>query len=132
MKQRQRDQLNLDQAACNYSVFNWQYRFKLKYHFILLITLALIWKQQYAEQILTLITWGYVAHIVGDFVTIEGVPLLWPIKQKFGLKLFRTGGAMEGLIGFFLFFINIYLIYKFGEQFKIWTAQYWLEPLWKL
>jgi membrane-bound metal-dependent hydrolase YbcI (DUF457 family) len=101
-------------------------------NFLLLISLALIWKKQYSEQILTLVTWGYVAHILGDFVTIEGVPLFWPIRKKFGLKLFRTGGAIESLIGFFLFFINIYLIYLYGEQFKIWTPQYWLEPLWLL
>lgn len=98
-------------------------------NFFLLIILALIWKKQFANEIFTLISFGYAAHLLGDFVTIEGIPLFWPIKQKFGLKLFRTGGAIEGFIGFCLFFINIYLFYKFGEQFKIWTPDYWINPL---
>ena len=96
-------------------------------NFLLLIILFLLWKQQYGQQIFYLISIGYLAHLVGDFVTIEGIPLLWPIKKKFGLKLFRTGGAIESFIGFCLFFFNIYLFYIYGMQYNVWTTEYWFS-----
>jgi membrane-bound metal-dependent hydrolase YbcI (DUF457 family) len=98
-------------------------------NFLLLIILFLLWKQQYGQQIFLLISLGYLAHLVGDFVTIEGIPLFWPIRKKFGLRLFRTGGTIEGFIGFCLFFINIYLFYKYGTQYNVWTPEYWLSSL---
>jgi membrane-bound metal-dependent hydrolase YbcI (DUF457 family) len=98
-------------------------------NFLLLIILFLLWKQQYGQQIFYLISLGYIAHLVGDFVTIEGIPLFWPIKKKFGLRMFRTGGAIEGLIGFCLFFVNIYLVYKYGLQYNVWTPEYWFSSL---
>ena len=98
-------------------------------NFLLLIILVLLWKQEFGKQIFYLITLGYVAHLVGDFVTIEGIPLFWPIKKKFGLRLFRTGGAIEGLIGFCLFFLNIYLVYRYGLEYNVWTNDYWFSQL---
>jgi membrane-bound metal-dependent hydrolase YbcI (DUF457 family) len=91
----------------------------------LIIVLILIWRQEYGRQIFFLLGLGYLAHLIGDFVTIEGIPLFWPIKQKFGLRLFRTGGAIESLIGFILFFTNLYLIYKFCLQFNVISPEYW-------
>ena len=41
---------------------------------------------------------GYVSHIVADWVTTEGVPLLWPNRKRFRSPLsFRTGGPGEFL-----------------------------------
>jgi membrane-bound metal-dependent hydrolase YbcI (DUF457 family) len=98
-------------------------------NFFLLIVLVLLWKQEYGKVIFQLISIGYLSHLVGDFVTIEGIPLFWPIKQKFGLRLFRTGGVIEGLVSFCLFCLNIYLVYQFGNQFNIWNQTYWTKAL---
>jgi membrane-bound metal-dependent hydrolase YbcI (DUF457 family) len=94
---------------------------------LLLIVFILIWKQELREEIYLLVSLGYLSHLIGDFVTIEGIPLLWPIKQKFGLKLFRTGGLIESCISFCLFCTNIYLIYIYGQTFDIWNTAYWLK-----
>jgi len=66
---------------------------------------------------------GYGLHLVGDFLTKEGVPLLWPLKQKFGLGLLVTGGFLEKLLGFGLWILNIYWLSL------IWrTESYWIFP----
>ena len=96
-------------------------------NFFLLIVLVLLWKQEYGKVIFQLISIGYLSHLIGDFVTIEGIPLLWPIKYKFGLRLFRTGGAIEGAIGFMLFCLNSYLIYQFSVKYGIFNASYWTQ-----
>jgi membrane-bound metal-dependent hydrolase YbcI (DUF457 family) len=47
----------------------------------------------------TLAFWlGYAVHLIADSLTISGAPLLWPMKKKFGLRLFKTGGITENLI----------------------------------
>lgn len=41
---------------------------------------------------------GCITHIVGDSLTVSGVPLLWPNDARFGLRLFETGGEIERLL----------------------------------
>jgi len=41
---------------------------------------------------------GYLSHLAADALTPQGVPLLWPIKRRFGLSLCATGGVMERLV----------------------------------
>lgn len=38
---------------------------------------------------------GYLSHLLADSFTLSGVPLLWPNKRPFGLKLIRTGSLAE-------------------------------------
>ncbi|MFG0832713.1 metal-dependent hydrolase [Aeromonas bivalvium] len=40
---------------------------------------------------------GYLSHLLGDWLTPAGIPLLWPIKQRFRLPGWplRSGSAME-------------------------------------
>lgn len=38
---------------------------------------------------------GYLSHLVGDWLTPSGIPLLWPWSRTFSLNLFRTGGLGE-------------------------------------
>jgi inner membrane protein len=38
---------------------------------------------------------GCATHIVGDMLTVSGVPLLWPVPQKFRLFNMPTGGNLE-------------------------------------
>lgn len=42
-----------------------------------------------------LVAAGMLSHLAADAVTDRGVPLLWPLRQHFGLPLMRTGGALE-------------------------------------
>lgn len=48
-------------------------------------------------------TWlgiGYLLHLAGDVITVQGVPLLGPLlKKKFKLLPLRVGGAMESILG---------------------------------
>ncbi len=66
---------------------------------------------------------GYVSHLATDFITKEGVPLLFPIPIKLGFPPFRalritTGKFVEkavvfpGLVG-----LNAYLIYQNYDLF---------------
>lgn len=41
---------------------------------------------------------GYLSHLAADALTPAGVPLLWPVKRRFGLALCATGGVMELLV----------------------------------
>ncbi len=95
----------------------------------LIILVFLIWKEQFRLEILTLLVVGYVAHIVGDFVTKDGVPIFWPFFGKIGLKLFRTGSNVEVFIGFCLLVANSYLIYLFWQKFNLSSQDYWLYYL---
>jgi inner membrane protein len=38
---------------------------------------------------------GYLSHLLADSLTLSGVPLLWPSKRPFGLRLIRTGSLPE-------------------------------------
>lgn len=40
---------------------------------------------------------GCVTHILGDMLTISGVPVLWPLKRCYRLGWMRTGGEFETL-----------------------------------
>ncbi|MGL4857399.1 MAG: metal-dependent hydrolase [Plesiomonas sp.] len=43
---------------------------------------------------------GYMSHLLGDALTPAGIPLFWPVKQRFRLPLlrFRTGSNMETIV----------------------------------
>ncbi|WP_052190902.1 metal-dependent hydrolase [Chitinibacter sp. ZOR0017] len=68
---------------------------------------------------------GYLSHILGDLLTPSGVPLLWPVRKKFSLNLFKANGPMENLI---------FLACWAGVLYFIWVAMHrpgetWLRPL---
>lgn len=52
---------------------------------------------------------GCAAHLVGDALTPQGVPIFWPAKTRIRVPLFRTGGAIEKVVGVGLLFTTIYL-----------------------
>ena len=62
-----------------------------------IIWLLLTYREQQKIPILPLVI-GYLSHIVGDLLTPSGVPLLWPVRKKFSLNLFKADGWMEHLI----------------------------------
>jgi inner membrane protein len=42
---------------------------------------------------------GYLSHLAGDWLTVGGIPLLWPWRRRFQAPLsFRCGGVTEGLL----------------------------------
>ena len=50
-----------------------------------------------------LLGWGYALHLAADALTKAGVPLLWPLRARFGLPpvrrlRFASGAPREGLI----------------------------------
>lgn len=39
---------------------------------------------------------GYLTHLIGDWITSQGIPIFWPIKKRFRSPLsFRSGGIIE-------------------------------------
>ena len=91
----------------------------------LAMLIFLVWNNQMSYQIYQLLVIGYLAHIVGDFITIEGVPLFYPIKKKLGLKLFKTGSGQEAFIGICLVILNIYLSVQFVQVNQVNSLEYW-------
>lgn len=53
---------------------------------------------------------SYASHLLLDSMTKGGVPLFYPIKGKYGLRLFTTGLIFDKLIGLCgLFLIGVYI-----------------------
>ena len=49
---------------------------------------------------------GYLSHILGDFLTTEGVPMLAPIsKKRFNLTEMKTGSTAEIIVAILLCFV---------------------------
>ncbi len=54
---------------------------------------------------------GYSSHLFGDWLTVFGIPLFWPLRRKFSSPLaFKTGKGFEK----FVFVILTMLIINFG------------------
>lgn len=43
---------------------------------------------------------GYLSHLLGDGLTVSGLPLLWPKRRCYRWPLFKTGSATEALFRF--------------------------------
>ena len=99
--------------------------FSMAINFVLVGLLFLVWNQNLRFEIAVLLVIGYVAHLIGDWVTIEGIPIFFPFKKKLGLKLFRTGSGVETFLGFCLVGLNGYLLYKYAQHFDIASIDYW-------
>jgi len=70
----------------------------------------LAWRNHFGgEWLIWAVTGGVVVHILGDALTHGGVPILWPAKPRVGLHLFRTGGALESVVGVALGVLVVWL-----------------------
>ena len=58
---------------------------------------------------------GYAGHLLGDLFTNSGIPLLYPISQKFKFPLFKTGSIMEGIIQMILVLFLVYNVFSGGR-----------------
>ena len=68
---------------------------------------------------------GFGAHLAGDLITKDGIPLFWPLKNRVALKLFRTGSWVESVLGMILLGLNGLLIYEFWQRFGLSEWSYW-------
>ncbi|ELS02723.1 putative membrane-bound metal-dependent hydrolase [Xenococcus sp. PCC 7305] len=67
---------------------------------MILVLMSITTKPEYQE-----LNWmvaplciGYISHIIGDSLTPSGVPLLYPKKKNYSLKVFKTGSLLEFII----------------------------------
>ena len=75
---------------------------------------------------LLLFLYGYCMHLIGDMLTITGIPALYPLSKKYynlvPQKLrFRTGSTIEYILISLLFLIIVYSLHKSnipGESFS--------------
>lgn len=51
---------------------------------------------------------GYASHLLADYITVYGIELFYPIKKRYGLKIFKTGSIQEHILG--LICLTIYII----------------------
>jgi inner membrane protein len=65
---------------------------------------AVHWQRGYAVPVVVGIAVGYLSHLLGDWLTNSGVPLLWPSKRRFvaPIKL-CTGDLREYLLAFAMY-----------------------------
>jgi len=61
---------------------------------------------------------GYLSHILGDALTKEGVPILWPMKRKFKIPILnvRTGGFGESI---WVVIIIMAMLAAAADHFKV-------------
>lgn len=64
---------------------------------------------------------GYGSHLLGDWLTPSGIPLLWPHRQRFRSPLtFRTSGTFENVLRVGLWLLALYLAAALLQ---------WVEPV---
>ena len=83
--------------------------------FALFTIVALLASSQFVDQGLAALyavalAAGYLSHLVLDFVTYEGVPLFWPLDEKYSLDLGPAGGLFVGFLGLLALVLSIYLL----------------------
>ncbi len=63
--------------------------------------------------LITVISVGYLSHLVGDVITPAGLPLLYPIKHRFTTPwTVKAGGVGESLV------VAIYALFALGLYTK--------------
>jgi inner membrane protein len=62
------------------------------------------WQQGYAVPVMIGVAIGYLSHLVGDWLTNSGIPLLWPSKRRFVSPIrLCTGDLREYLLALGLY-----------------------------
>ncbi|MBB3905825.1 metal-dependent hydrolase [Anoxybacteroides rupiense] len=67
---------------------------------------------------------GYLLHILEDFLSVQGVPLFWPLQDKrYKIPLYRTGSRLETVLFYGSFSLLIYI----ASQYQLFHE--WLRSL---
>jgi len=78
-------------------------RLKLKHrsmtHSLIALALVLLVCWYVAPVSVIYVGGGYISHLLADALTPYGVPLLYPLRWRFRLARFRTGGRVDQLVG---------------------------------
>ena len=62
------------------------------------------WRPEYSAPFVLGLSAGYLSHLLADWLTNTGVPLLWPMKRRFAAPVtISTGSPMEYLIALGLY-----------------------------
>ncbi len=57
---------------------------------------------------------GSISHIIGDWLTPSGIPLLWPNKERHASPaMFEIGGIHESILCFVLSVTSIYIFISY-------------------
>lgn len=56
------------------------------------------------------ISFGYASHLVLDFLTVWGIPILWPWSRRFRLMKISTGGKIDSLVAVGALCTTIYFL----------------------
>lgn len=43
---------------------------------------------------------GYFSHLLGDILSDSGIPLLWPMQARVGVKMCSTGSVIEYIVAY--------------------------------
>jgi len=66
---------------------------------------------------------GYLFHIIEDFLSVQGVPLLWPFQTKrYKIPLYRTGSALETVLFYGAFALLIYIGSQYHLFYEWWRS----------
>jgi inner membrane protein len=83
-----------------------------------LIVLTFLLKLFYPAGLLPFVI-GYSSHLVADSFTKSGVPLLYPIKYSFGVKILTTNSWVETVLRFLCYILTIaYLLPNFFSSYN--------------
>lgn len=68
---------------------------------------------------------GYVSHILLDLLTMSGIEPLYPLKYNVGLRLVKSGGIIDHILGtlFIVFFIVFY--HNFSHISGLYHYNFW-------
>ena len=62
------------------------------------------WQQGFTVPMVIGVAVGYLSHLLGDWLTNSGVPLLWPNKRRFAAPVtLCTGDLREYILGFVMY-----------------------------
>lgn len=60
---------------------------------------------------------GIMSHLFLDMLNPSGIPLFWPLRSRLGFGLFRSGGAIDRMLGKVLMFLVPILIIIYCSAF---------------
>lgn len=77
-------------------------KLKLKHrgvtHSLLALLLISLGAQHVAPLLVPYVASGYGSHLLLDFLTVWGIPILWPLQKRFRLMRISTGGKIDSLL----------------------------------